>query len=94
MAYLHSMLIYNSSNVSSSSPDSKTFVFRLSSIRRRQLLIYGSVKGRSGCLLDVKQAESVCCNTLGTISWSRHAEDTASGFCSWPTMLMIRQNCS
>jgi hypothetical protein len=83
------MLIYNS-DVSSSSLDSKTFVFRSSSIRRRQLLICGSVKGRSGCLLDVKQAESVYCNTLGTISWSRHAEDTASGFCSWPTMLMIR----
>jgi hypothetical protein len=53
------MLIHNSSNVSSSALDSKTFVFRSSSIRRRQLFICGSVKGRSGCLLDVKQAESV-----------------------------------
>jgi hypothetical protein len=66
------MLIYNSSNVSSSALDSKTFVFRSSSIRRRQLFICGSVKGRSGCLLDVKQAESVGGNTLGTVSWSRH----------------------
>jgi hypothetical protein len=84
------MLIYNSSNVSSSALASKNLCIQIIKHKKKAVIICGSAKGRSGCLLDVRQVESVGCNTLGTVSWSRHAEDTASAFCSWHTMLMIR----